>query len=146
MLCTRGDPDLQGRRLDHSGLRHHFDGVYFMERKNPATFRAVLIEQGFETSTTFIVGDGVRSDINPALELGAHAVLVRGQNWEHERIDPLHADFAAVDLPVIQTYFNPYLPAVVKGVTALADDFEGALEAGGRYGSYYRNAHLWDKI
>ncbi len=56
------------------------------------------------------------------------------------------AEFAAEDLPVIQTYFNPFLPAVVKNVTALKDDFEGALEAGGRYGSYYRNAHLWDKI
>jgi peptide/nickel transport system substrate-binding protein len=56
------------------------------------------------------------------------------------------ADFAAEDLPVIQTYFNPYLPAVAKSVTALSDDFEGALEAGGRYGSYYRNAHLWDKL
>jgi ABC-type transport system substrate-binding protein len=56
------------------------------------------------------------------------------------------ADFAAEDLPVLQTYFVPFMPAVVKGVTALADDFEGALEAGGRYGSYYRNAHLWEKL
>ncbi len=56
------------------------------------------------------------------------------------------ADLAAEDLPVLQTYFVPFMPAVVKGVTALADDFEGALEAGGRYGSYYRNAHLWEKV
>jgi ABC-type transport system substrate-binding protein len=55
------------------------------------------------------------------------------------------ADFAAEDLPVIQTYFQPFLAHVVKGVTALKDDFDGALEAGGRYGSYYRNSHLWDK-
>jgi len=55
------------------------------------------------------------------------------------------AELEAQDLPVIQTYFRPFLPAVVKGVTALADDFGGALEAGGRYGSYYRNSHLWDK-
>jgi peptide/nickel transport system substrate-binding protein len=56
------------------------------------------------------------------------------------------AEYAALDLPVIQTYFVPFMPAVVKGVTALADDFGGALEAGGRYGSYYRNGHLWDKL
>lgn len=56
------------------------------------------------------------------------------------------AEFAAHDLPVIQVRFTPWLPAVMKGVTALADDFAGALEAGGRYGSYYRNAHLWDKL
>jgi peptide/nickel transport system substrate-binding protein len=56
------------------------------------------------------------------------------------------AELSAQDLPVIQTYFRPFLPAVVKGVTALADDFGGALEAGGRYGSYYRNGHLWDRV
>ena len=56
------------------------------------------------------------------------------------------ADFAAEDLPVIQTYFQPFLAHVVKGVTALSHDFEGALEAGGRYGSYYRNGHLWEKL
>jgi peptide/nickel transport system substrate-binding protein len=55
------------------------------------------------------------------------------------------AEFAALDLPVIQTFFNPFLPAVVKAVTAFTDDWQGALEAGGRYGSYFRNAHLWDK-
>jgi ABC-type transport system substrate-binding protein len=56
------------------------------------------------------------------------------------------AEYAAQDLPVIQTYFQAFTPAVLRGVTALADDFDGALEAGGRYGSYYRNAHLWDKL
>jgi hypothetical protein len=55
------------------------------------------------------------------------------------------ADFAAEDLPVIQTYFQPFLAHVAKGVTALSHDFGGALEAGGRYGSYYRNGHLWEK-
>jgi len=56
------------------------------------------------------------------------------------------ADYAAQDLPVIQTHFNPYHAAVVKGLTAMSHDFEGALEAGGRYGSYYRNSHLWEWV
>lgn len=56
------------------------------------------------------------------------------------------AEFAALDLPVMQLYFNPTRPAVVRGVTALADDFEGGIEAGGLYGSYFRNAHLWDRV
>jgi peptide/nickel transport system substrate-binding protein len=56
------------------------------------------------------------------------------------------AEFSAEDLPVLQTYFQPFLAHVVKGVTALSHDFAGALEAGGRYGSYYRNGHLWEKL
>ena len=57
----------------------------------------MLEEQSFVPEKTFMVGDGVRSDINPALALGMHAILVRGQSWAHERVDPLHGDFHAVD-------------------------------------------------
>ena len=45
----------------------------------------------------FMVGDGMRSDINPALEVGMHAIHVRGQSWAHQLVEPLHGDFAAVD-------------------------------------------------
>src|SRR5204862_7264864 len=47
VLATRGDEDLQGRRLDHSGLRGHFDALYFLERKTRETYGAILAEQGF---------------------------------------------------------------------------------------------------
>jgi len=97
VLATRGEAELQGRRLSRSGLKEHFDAVYFMERKNAATYGALLREQRFEPRTTFIIGDGMRSDINPALELGAHALLVRGQNWVHEQVPPVRPEFDAVD-------------------------------------------------
>lgn len=97
VLATRGDEELQGRRIDHAGLRHHFDAMYFMEWKTPETYGALLQEQGFDPRKTFIIGDAIRSDINPALSLGAHAILVRGQNWEHERVDPLEGHFHEVD-------------------------------------------------
>jgi putative hydrolase of the HAD superfamily len=96
-LATRGDEELQGRRLDHAGLRHHFDALYFLEWKNRETYGALLGEQGLKPATTFIIGDAIRSDINPALELGAHAILVRGQNWEHERVPPVGDSYHEVD-------------------------------------------------
>jgi peptide/nickel transport system substrate-binding protein len=54
------------------------------------------------------------------------------------------AAFHAQDLPMMQLYFNLTRPAVAKGLNALADDFDGAIEAGGYYGSYFRNSHLWE--
>ncbi len=96
-LATMGDEDLQRPRLEHSGLEHHFDRVFILPRKTPEEFRHVLAECGFEPATTFMVGDGMRSDINPALELGMHAIHVRGQSWAYQNVPPLHGDFFAVD-------------------------------------------------
>ncbi|MBI5838193.1 MAG: HAD family hydrolase [Candidatus Eisenbacteria bacterium] len=96
-LATMGDADLQRPRLEHSGLEHHFDRVFVLPRKTPGEFRHVLDECGFVPERAFMVGDGMRSDINPTLSLGMHAIHVRGQSWAYQNVPPLHGDFFAVD-------------------------------------------------
>ena len=96
-LVTMGDQDLQRTRLEHSGLEHHFDRVFIVPDKTPARFRRVLKECGLVPERAFMVGDGMRSDINPALEVGMHAIHVRGQSWAYQMVPPLHGDFFAVD-------------------------------------------------
>lgn len=54
------------------------------------------------------------------------------------------ARFHAQDLPMMQLYFNLSHPTVVAGLNALSNDFAGGLQASGYYGSYFRNAHLWE--
>ena len=97
VLATMGDEDLQRPRLEHSGLQPHFDHVFILPRKTPEQFRHILGVCGFVPERAFMVGDGMRSDINPALEVGMHAIHVRGQSWAHQLVEPLHGDFAAVD-------------------------------------------------
>ena len=50
----------------------------------------------------------------------------------------------AQDLPMMQLYFNLSHPTVIRGFNALANDWTGGIQAGGYYGSYFRNAHLWE--
>lgn len=47
----------------------------------------------------------------------------------------------AQDLPMMQLHFNMSHPTVLRG---LANDFSGGIQPGGFYGSYFRNAHLWE--
>ena len=54
------------------------------------------------------------------------------------------ARFYAYDLPSMQLYFNITRPVVVKGLSALSDDFGGGTAPQGYYGSYFRNAHEWE--
>lgn len=53
------------------------------------------------------------------------------------------SDLVAEDLPVALLYYNPTTPAVRKGVRAL-DDFAGGAEGSRLFGTFTRNAHLWE--
>jgi peptide/nickel transport system substrate-binding protein len=53
------------------------------------------------------------------------------------------ARYHAQELPVMQLYFRVSHPTIVRGLNALADDFSGGIQPSGYYGSYFRNAHLW---
>ncbi len=53
------------------------------------------------------------------------------------------ADFIATDLPLLITYYNTDHIGVRAGVRAL-DDVSGGQHSSRPYGTYTRNAHLWD--
>lgn len=67
--------------------------VRIVERKTTVQFQAVLREFGIEdASRTWMIGNSMRSDINPALEAGANAIFVEVEDpWEFDVVDP-HSD------------------------------------------------------
>jgi len=53
------------------------------------------------------------------------------------------SDFMVAELPLLITYYNTDHIGVRKGIRAM-DDAAGGAQAGQPYGTYTRNAHLWD--
>jgi putative hydrolase of the HAD superfamily len=86
-LLTKGDPDVQERRIADSGLRDCFRVVSVVDEKDAASFVRVLRALAAEASTAWSVGNSVRSDILPALTVGMRAVWVDAHVWAHERPD-----------------------------------------------------------
>ena len=85
VLITKGDLVHQTRKITTSGLEHHFEHLSVVLEKDPATYRRVLAEWGVDPSTFLFVGNSVRSDVLPLLEIGAHGVHVPYHlTWEHE--------------------------------------------------------------
>jgi putative hydrolase of the HAD superfamily len=72
--------------------------VRITERKTDDQFRAVL--QEFEIAdprNVWMIGNSMRSDINPALACGANAIFVDVDDpWEFDVVDPLHDGFHRV--------------------------------------------------
>lgn len=85
MLITKGDLFEQDRKIHHSGLIHHFRYIEVVPDKTPQTYRRLLDKYKIPAQAFLMVGNSLRSDILPVLELGCHAVYIPyAGTWEHE--------------------------------------------------------------
>jgi putative hydrolase of the HAD superfamily len=84
-LLTKGDPELQARRIEHSGLRKFFDVIQIVPEKSPAVIRDIVAALGVDVDSAWMVGNSMRSDVLPAIEAGLRAVQIPAHVWEYER-------------------------------------------------------------
>lgn len=74
------------------------DRVRVVPLKTAEVLRDTLDGYGVtDPARAWMVGNSVRSDINPALEIGARALLVEvDEPWQHDVVEPLHNGFPRV--------------------------------------------------
>ena len=84
-LLTKGDPEVQRRRIRRSGLSGFFDVIEIVPEKNPDIIRAVVSRLGIDVEFACMVGNSVRSDLLPAVNAGLRAVWIDAHVWEYER-------------------------------------------------------------
>jgi putative hydrolase of the HAD superfamily len=84
-LLTKGDYELQCRRIERSGLREFFDVIRIVPEKSPEIIREVVAALGVDAGSTWMVGNSMRSDVVPAVSAGLRAVRIPAHVWEHER-------------------------------------------------------------
>ncbi len=90
ILMTKGDHAEQADKLARSGLAPHFAAVEIVKEKDPATYREVIARHELTPHTSWMIGNSPKSDINPALAAGLHAVfLFHKDTWvlEHATVD-----------------------------------------------------------
>ncbi len=87
MLITKGDFFEQHRKIERSGLDIYFRYVEIVVDKTPEIYRSVLAKYDLEPSRFLMVGNSLRSDILPVLEIGGQAVYVPyASTWAHEQV------------------------------------------------------------
>jgi putative hydrolase of the HAD superfamily len=93
MLITKGDLFDQESKIAQSGLSDYFKYIEILTRKTPETYREVLSKYGIKPESFLMVGNSLRSDILPVLEIGSQAVFVPYPLcWEHERVSESELD------------------------------------------------------
>jgi putative hydrolase of the HAD superfamily len=89
ILMTKGNLTEQAGKVERSGLKEYFAAVEIVAEKDEATYRSLVSKYELPADDTWMVGNSPRSDINPALAAGLHAVFVpHGNTWilEHEEL------------------------------------------------------------
>jgi putative hydrolase of the HAD superfamily len=87
LLITKGDLFDQESKLARSGLAGLFLGVEIVSEKDVESYRGILERRGIKSKEFVMVGNSLRSDVVPVLELGARAVHIPYQvTWHHEHV------------------------------------------------------------
>ena len=88
MLITKGDLLHQTSKLERSGLRPSFTFVEVVSHKTPDVYASLLSRHRIDPARFLMVGNSLRSDVLPVIELGGRAVYVPAElSWAHEHAD-----------------------------------------------------------
>lgn len=99
VLVTKGDLVHQRRKLTTSGLEYLFQQVEIVLEKDAPTYQRVFDEVGVSPERVCMVGNSIKSDVLPVLELGGFGVHVPyPMLWELERVETLPVSERFVEL------------------------------------------------
>ncbi len=85
MLVTKGDLLDQESKIKRSGIQTYFEHIEIVSDKTPQSYAHVLQEHGVQPKNFLMIGNSLRSDVLPILELGGNAVYVPYEmTWMHE--------------------------------------------------------------
>ncbi len=85
-MVTKGNITEQLGKVERSGLKEYFAAIEVVAEKDVAAYLRVVEKYGLIPDVTWMIGNSPKSDINPALEAGLHAVFVPDDNtWMLER-------------------------------------------------------------
>lgn len=88
LLITKGDLLDQESKIARSGLAEKFCQVEIVSEKDTETYRRILATAEVDPRRFVMVGNSVRSDVLPVLELGGTAVHVPyALVWAHEQVE-----------------------------------------------------------
>ena len=89
LLVTKGDLEEQRLKVERSGIAHQFETAVILREKDADAYRDLIPAYHLDASTTWMIGNSPRSDINPALAAGMQAVFIpHPHTWrlEHEAV------------------------------------------------------------
>jgi putative hydrolase of the HAD superfamily len=87
-VATKGDLLDQRRKIHKSGLGKYFHHIEVMSDKQKIDYSDLLTRLDVKPEEFLMIGNSLKSDILPVLEIGGHAVHIPFHTtWAHEKIN-----------------------------------------------------------
>lgn len=87
VMATKGDLLDQERKLKKSGLQDYFHHIEIMSDKQTADYQKLIKHLDCQPENFLMLGNSIKSDILPVLELGGHAAHIPFHTtWAHEKV------------------------------------------------------------
>lgn len=87
IVLTKGDLLDQERKLEKSGLSQYFHHVEVLSDKKESNYKNLLEHLNIDVSEFLMIGNSLKSDVLPILNIGAQAVHVPFHTtWAHEMV------------------------------------------------------------
>ena len=88
VMATKGDLLDQERKLIASGLENYFHHIEIVSDKTEKQYKKLVKHLDIESQEFLMVGNSLKSDILPVLNIGGHAFHIPFHTtWVHEMID-----------------------------------------------------------
>ena len=100
VLATKGDLFDQKRKIEASGLREYFHHIEIMSDKKIDDYQRLIDTLGCPPEKLLMIGNSVKSDILPVLELGGYAAHIPYHvTWAYEQHEGeiRHPNFIRLD-------------------------------------------------
>ncbi len=90
LVLTKGDLLDQERKLQKSGLSKYFQHVEVLSDKKEANYSSLLKHLKIDVTDFLMVGNSLKSDVIPILNLGAKAIHIPFHTtWVHETVSEI---------------------------------------------------------
>ena len=87
IVATKGDLLDQERKLEKSGLIDYFHHIEVLSEKQDANYAKLLKHLDIKPSEFLMIGNSLKSDILPLINIGAQAIHVPFHTtWQHEKV------------------------------------------------------------
>jgi putative hydrolase of the HAD superfamily len=88
VMATKGDLLDQERKLINSGLEKYFHHIEIMSNKRSEDYQKIFKHLDCKPENFLMVGNSIKSDILPVIELGGYAIHVPYHTtWAHEQVN-----------------------------------------------------------
>lgn len=104
VLLTKGDEIHQRDKITGSGLAEFFQESIVVPDKNTGIFQEIIKRHDVHANNAWSIGNSIKADINPALQLGMKTIWVEGPTWDFEHEEPLqttHSVKSLIEIPPI---------------------------------------------